>query len=296
MTPVISVIIPVYNRGWQLKRALDSLLCQTDGDFEVIVCDDGSTEDIGAVVEPYLSQLQLRYIRIENSGGPARPRNVAASHACGEWLAFLDSDDWWDNERIAVVKALLHDEADLLYHRLRVVCADEIKRPREKRKVIGDRLRCDVLRHMFLYGNPIPNSAAVLRTSWFKNIGGLSEERELVAFEDFDAWLRVAEAGGEIQFLNQILGSYWVGEDAISGVSEYQVAKQEYLFAKHRSFIPLEIFEYVGAINRLQLATLKLRAVGKDKGQARRLLLSAYPLPTFYLMLKRWVRLLQTFL
>lgn len=293
MKPTISVIIPVYNRSWQLIRALDSLVNQTDNEFEVVVCDDGSTEDIRAVVQPYLHQLQLRYVCIDNSGGPARPRNVAASLASGEWLSFLDSDDWWDDERISVVRAALGDEVDLLYHRLRVVCADGINKPREKRKVIGDGLRVDALRHMFLYGNPIPNSAALLRTSWFKKIGGLSEDRDLVALEDFDAWLRVAEEGGRIQFLDQVLGSYWLGDDAISGSSQRQIAKQEYLNARHEGFIPDDVFSYVVAINRLRMATLLLRVSDNEKQRVKRLLQDARPLPTMRLRLERLLRQVQ---
>ena len=77
MTPQISVVIPVYNRSWELRRALESLARQTTKNFEVVVCDDGSAEDIRAVVTTFEHQLDVQYQRIENSGGPARPRNVA---------------------------------------------------------------------------------------------------------------------------------------------------------------------------------------------------------------------------
>ncbi len=291
----LSVIIPVFNRSWQLARALDSLVIQTDRDFEVVICDDGSTEDIHAVVQPYLHQLQLRYIRIDNSGGPARPRNTAVSHASGEWLSFLDSDDWWDADRIAVIKSSLNEDSDLIYHRLRVVCAPGLIKPREKRRIIGEDLRCDPLSHMFLYGNPIPNSAALIRSSWLKKIGGLSEDRELVSLEDFDAWLRVVESGGRIKFLERTLGSYWVGEDAISGISKSQAIKQKILFERHRKLIPEDVREHACAINRLNLATLMLKAGGRKRRQAAKLLHGARPLPSAYMRIKRLARLVQCY-
>lgn len=177
MTPLISIVIPVYNRSWELRRALDSLLRQTTRNFEIIVCDDGSSEDIQAVVQPFRDQLDLQYVRIANSGGPARPRNVAISHARGAWIAFLDSDDWWDAERMAVVSTALEGDVDLLYHPLRVVRAPGLKRTRERRQVIGEAPRGDVLRHMFLFGNPVPNSAAVVRRSCLAQLGGSPRTR-----------------------------------------------------------------------------------------------------------------------
>lgn len=295
MSSLISIIIPVYNRGWQLQRALDSLVRQTDADFEVIVCDDGSREDIRAVVEPYQRNLNLQYCRIDNSGGPARPRNVAASRASGVWLSFLDSDDWWDDDRIAVVKAALNDGADLLYHQLRVVCAEGLKNPRERRKVIGDPLRGDALRHMFLFGNPIPNSATLLRRSWFEKIGGMSEDKSLVALEDFDAWLRVAEAGGCVRFLDRALGSYWVGEDAISAVSPALVQRNVALYERHSVHIPDAIRECTVAANNYRIGSLLLRS-GKSSVDAREYFQAWWRLPVIGMKARGLFRYIATYL
>ena len=118
MRSKISVIIPVYNRSRELVRALNSLVCQTDKEFDVVVCDDGSLENIRAIVEEYMGRLDVQYIRIENSGGPARPRNVGIQMAKGIWLSFLDSDDWWDTKRIEHLRPFLIEGIDLIYHQL----------------------------------------------------------------------------------------------------------------------------------------------------------------------------------
>jgi glycosyltransferase involved in cell wall biosynthesis len=296
MKPTISVIIPVYNRGWQLKRALHSLVTQTDKDFEVIVCDDGSIEDIQSVLSPYANQLQLSYIKIENSGGPARPRNKAASQAKGTWLSFLDSDDWWDSHRISNVKLALNKDVDLLYHPMSVVREKGIIAPREKRRVIGNKIRGDVLKHMLFYGNPIPNSAAILRQSYFKKINGFVEDSKIASLEDFDAWLRVAESGGRIKFLNKILGYYWVGNDSISSISRDQVLKHKELFARHINYVPQNIIQNVLAVNRLTIATLLLQIGRESKSDAKAMLLSANPLPSLFHQLKRLIKLLQCYL
>lgn len=87
-----SVIIPTYNRATLLNRTLESVLAQTFKDFEVIVVDDGSTDNTASVTASY--QGKVRFFRQQNRG-PGAARNLGAKHAAGRYLAFLDSDDLW---------------------------------------------------------------------------------------------------------------------------------------------------------------------------------------------------------
>ena len=89
--PKISVIIPTYNSAILLPETLQSVLDQDIRDYEIIVVDDGSTDDTEKVLQPFMKRIH--YIRQENSGGPARPRNVGIHNARGKYLSFLDSDD-----------------------------------------------------------------------------------------------------------------------------------------------------------------------------------------------------------
>lgn len=90
MTPQVSVIIPTYNRAALIPKAIDSVLQQTFTDFEIIVVDDGSTDDTAAVVKAYGDRV--RYVLTTN-GGTGHARNVGMQHARGRYLTFLDSDD-----------------------------------------------------------------------------------------------------------------------------------------------------------------------------------------------------------
>ncbi len=91
--PLVSVIIPTYKRTAYLKLTLDSIQNQTFQDFEVIVVDDGTpTEENRLLCEQY---EKVQYIKIENSGGPAKPRNFGIQKAKGKYLAFVDDDDIW---------------------------------------------------------------------------------------------------------------------------------------------------------------------------------------------------------
>jgi glycosyltransferase involved in cell wall biosynthesis len=230
---MISVVIPVYNRTWQLRRAMQSLVEQTTRQFEVIICDDGSIEDVASIVAEFDSTLPVVFLRIENSGGPARPRNMAVARARGEWISFLDSDDWWDSLRMEVVLTALNDDVDLLYHSLRLVGKDGKSIRRGMSRTVGFPIKGEPLRYMALFGNPIPASSAVVRRSMLERIGGMCEDPNLVAFEDFDAWLRLAESGARIHYLDATLGSYWIGDDAISAMSIKQIHRQLALFERH---------------------------------------------------------------
>ena len=234
----LTVVIPTFNRSDELVRALSSLATQTDKLFDVIVCDDGSTEDIAAAIGGFHSQLRLRLLRIDNSGGPARPRNVATKAATTRWISYLDSDDWWYKSRIADLKAQLTEDRDIVYHSLRVERADldtAAKPPHTG--MIGDRLRSnDPIMHMIRFGNPLPTSGTTVKRELIMAIGGFEESPELV--EDFDAWLRLAAIGARFHYVPAILGAYCVGSDQISIFNARQFDHQRNLFKRQITLLP----------------------------------------------------------
>lgn len=236
----LTVVIPTYNRGFELARALDSLVAQTDADFDVIVCDDGSTDDIAAITRAYINRLRLQLLRIENSGGPARPRNVAVAAANTRWVSFLDSDDWWTPQRMARVRASFVNNTDIVYHQLTVHRADACvdKKPPHG-SLLGDPLRsADPLMHMIRFGNPLPTSATTVRRELMMAIGGFDESRDLASVEDFDAWLRLASRGATMLLLPEQLGFYWVGSDQISTFGPRQYERQGNLFRRQLELLP----------------------------------------------------------
>lgn len=98
--PLVSVVVPTYNRCEQLPRAIDSILKQTAQDLEVIVVDDGSSDDTPAVAKRF-TDPRVRYLRREN-GGVCAARNTGIAAARGDWLAFLDDDDEWLPEKLSL--------------------------------------------------------------------------------------------------------------------------------------------------------------------------------------------------
>ncbi len=103
--PFFSVVIPVYNRAGTLRVALRSVLAQSEQDFEIVVVDDGSTDDPKATVEAF-GDPRIRYIRRENGGGGAA-RNTGIAQAAGDFIAFLDSDDVFLPHHLRAMRQLL---------------------------------------------------------------------------------------------------------------------------------------------------------------------------------------------
>jgi glycosyltransferase involved in cell wall biosynthesis len=108
--PTFSVIIPVYNRTELLKRAVASVLCQDFADFEVLVVDDGSADDIKGIVAGF-ADVRIRYFRQVNRGASAA-RNAGIDRARGDYVAFLDSDDVYLAHHLATMNAMLQSAPD----------------------------------------------------------------------------------------------------------------------------------------------------------------------------------------
>jgi glycosyltransferase involved in cell wall biosynthesis len=106
MNSMISVVIPCYNRSTFLKRAIDSALAQTARASEVIVVDDGSTDNTREVCAGYGNQIE--YVWQKNAGSSAA-RNTGVSHARNRWVAFLDSDDYWTTSHLARMASALEE-------------------------------------------------------------------------------------------------------------------------------------------------------------------------------------------
>ena len=179
--PYFTVVIPTYNRGSLLPRAIDSVLGQTFTRFEVIVVDDGSTDNTAEVMAGY-SDPRVRYIRIDH-GGTGAARNAGGQAARGVWLVFLDSDDealpnWLATAHVAV----RDDTLDVLCCALRTVDANG--------QGVGVRMPSN---HGPLFDNLEVNflaGALFMRTTLFHAIGGYRPE--LSYGENFEMGVRIA--------------------------------------------------------------------------------------------------------
>lgn len=209
--PRVSVIIPTYNSARFIAATIDSVLAQSYRDFEIIVVDDGSTDDTRRVLQPYLDRI--RYIHQPNSERSVA-RNHALRHAAGEYVAFLDSDDLWAPEKLARQTAVLdaHPQVSLAFTRARYV--DETGRPvsfcgQDFDGEPGEEVTVADYTIPLLGGNVVAGggSTVLARRNMLDAVGGF--DLDLVQSEDWDMWLRLAGMG-PFAYIPEALTSYRV--------------------------------------------------------------------------------------
>jgi len=184
--PLVSIIIPTYNRLEFLKEAIDSVLCQTMSDFELLIVDDGSNDGTGDYVRKELSDSRIHYFYQENSG-VSRARNSGIKASKGEWIALLDSDDLWMPSKLETQINYLTDNPNV-----RVCQTEEIWVRFGKRVNSGDKHK---KYSGWIFDKCIPlcivsPSAVMIHRDVFKECGLFDES--LPACEDYDLWLRIS--------------------------------------------------------------------------------------------------------
>ena len=226
----ISVVLPTFNRCHVLGRAIDSVLAQTFSEWELIIVDNYSSDQTENLVRSYHSS-KIRLFKIHNKGIIAKSRNFGINQAQGNLIAFLDSDDWWAPKKLEISYKFLNTGADLVYHDLYFVKNEDQQYFWKKVKTI--QVQEPVHEYLVKSGNALTNSSVVVRKSLLEKIGGLSENMELITWEDYDCWLRVAKHTECFVRINQTLGFYWAGGENMSGpeqtLKNLQVFKYRYL-------------------------------------------------------------------
>jgi glycosyltransferase involved in cell wall biosynthesis len=209
MSPAISVVIATHNYGRFLPAALESVLRQTFGDFEVIVVDDGSTDNTREVVQPYLLDPRVRYQRIIH-GGVSAARNTGIRLARAGRIAFLDADDRWLPAKLELQAARFDADPELGVVYTRRLVIDDAGRPLPFRE--PPLYRGHVLPQIFAT-NFVCFSSAMVRRKVFEQVGMFDESIGLAV--DYDLWLRAATCYC-FDYLDQPLVKYRRGAGSLS--------------------------------------------------------------------------------
>ena len=199
----LSVVIPTYNRYELLKRAIASLYEQTTPPQEIIVVDDGSTDNTKAIVKDF---PEIIYIYQENRGVSAA-RNAGIQRAKNEWIAFLDSDDEWHSKKLQKQIDFHRKNPDILMSYTDEVWirnGQKVKIPKKYRK-IGE----DAFVENLSYCNIAPSSV-MLHKKLLDRVGLFDEDLEVC--EDYDLWLRIASKE-KIALIDEKLINKYAGHD-----------------------------------------------------------------------------------
>ncbi len=188
--PLVSIVIPTYNRKGYVCEAIESCLAQTYQNCEVIVIDDGSVDGTGDHLQKKYGD-RIRFIRQENQG-PAIARNRGIWAASGEYIHFLDADDQLYPNKIETCLRLFLQRSDIdVLHTYYQFVASDGRTPIETTPFpsFSDDIFCEMLR---LTGNHILISSTMIRTAVLRGIGGFENDPEFRSAEDWDLFLRLA--------------------------------------------------------------------------------------------------------
>ena len=258
--PLVSVIIPAYNRAWALENAIDSVLMQDYSNFEVIVVDDGSTDDTSALLSSYKHDI----IRIHQANkGVSAARNQGVAKAAGRLIAFLDSDDYWQPQKLSAQAAFFNAHPDAR------ICQTEEIWIRNDRRVNPGRRHQKPEGQIFIPSLElclVSPSAVMLKKDLFTELGGFDEN--LPACEDYDLWLRVS-CQYPVHLIKKPLVIKRGGHpDQLSrqpGLDKYRIASIEKLLAGQK----LSTRQYSAAVKVLKTKCAIYAAGCRKRGKGR---------------------------
>lgn len=207
MNPRISVVIASRNYGRYLRGALESVLRQTVPVSEIIVVDDGSTDDTPTVLHDY-QQPHIRIFRTDGLG-QARAKNLGIMHAHGTWIAFLDGDDEWLPTKLErQLPWMANPQVGVVYSRRVLMDATGREQPTPPGELLQGRIT-----EALLERNPICFSSTVVRRTLFEAVGLFNTQQSLAI--DYDLWLRMAPHT-EFAFAAEALVRYRTGHANLS--------------------------------------------------------------------------------
>lgn len=208
---LVSIIIPVYNASLYLRATIDSVINQSHRNWELFLVNNCSTDGSTAIIDDYCSKdSRIRRLDTEfNTGSPGAPRNLGASVANGQFLAFLDSDDCWKTEKLALQLDFINEtQADMVHCGAVLIdgSSNEVGELNHFKKY--RRLKYLAGNHLALFlNNPIIVSSSLIRESAYIKF---RENKDVGAMEDWFLWLELHLAEKKILMLNRNLLDYRV--------------------------------------------------------------------------------------
>jgi teichuronic acid biosynthesis glycosyltransferase TuaG len=196
MESLVSIIMPAYNAGKYVGDSIRSVLAQTCGGFELIVVDDGSTDDTAGVVREIASaDARVRYIRREN-GGQGKARNTGIENSRGALVAFLDADDLWEPDKLGrQLRVLEETGCDIVFGGGFIFVGDDTADESRAFPTVEGKFDGAQMFDVLIDENVIPILSALVRKEALGGARPFVEERPFQNCEDYDLWLTLAERG-----------------------------------------------------------------------------------------------------
>lgn len=228
--PKVNVIIPTYNRAHLIGRAIQSVLNQTYQGFELIVVDDGSTDNTDEIIKEFQQKdNRIIYLKHEKNKGGSAARNTGIKASKGEYIAFLDSDDEWLSEKLRKQLTFIENS-----HYGFIYCNMIINdKTRNSKSNITKKFEDNIFLDLLKAGNGICTSSLLIKRHLLEKIKGFDED--LPSFQDYDLLLRLAQ-NEKCGFLNEILLIYNLHKGSISKTFRGKMIGKEKVLSKYYDY------------------------------------------------------------
>jgi len=213
MSILVSIILPTFNRREELKKAINSVIDQTYTNWELIIIDNFSSDETKENINKF-NDKRIKFYQIKNNGIIAKSRNYGIDKASGEIISFLDSDDWWNKDKLHKSLEYMSKGYDFTFHRL--VKHNIKKKYLFAKKTYAYKLKYPIFENLIRGGNCIPNSSVSVNRKLILEIGKFNESEKLVGAEDFDGWLRISKLTNKFIEIPKALGYCTIGESNFS--------------------------------------------------------------------------------
>lgn len=221
---LVSIILPTFNRGDNfLKRAIDSVISQSYQNWELIIIDNNSKDNTETLVHSYENK-KINFFKINNFGIISKSRNYGIQKSKGFYIAFLDSDDYWENNKLMFcINNLIKKKESCICHAENWIYPNNFVR-----KAIYKPHSKFTHKDLLVNGNCISLSAVILEKSVLDLVGLFNEDHKINTAEDYDLWLRIANKKINFIFIEEVLGNFLVhNESESSNILRNSKAVQE---------------------------------------------------------------------
>lgn len=236
MQPLVTVIIPTYNRAVTIKRAINSVLHQTYKELELIIVDDGSTDDTVEIVHSYQDK-RIKLVCLSENCGANIARNAGIKLAKGEYIAFQDSDDEWLEDKLEIQINYMQQTDKKICYCPYILYEDTVKTiipdPSENKEQYGEKLK-ETLRT----GNVVPAPALVIHKQVIE-IAGMFDET-MRRLQDYEYAIRLCQCS-EIAYIDRPLLNAYRLNNCISNDIEALLEAFRQIFVKHINFIDIDV-------------------------------------------------------
>lgn len=235
---LFSVIIPTYNRAEKLKVAIDSVLRQTYSKLELIIVDDGSTDDTEKLVKNYTDN-RIIYHYQENSGLPSVGRNKGISKSSGDWICFLDSDDFWLENKLETVLTYIKKQPEVSVWSHSEYLIDQNNNIIKELFHFPKSKKTDYFEVLLFDGNFLSPSAITIKKQVLQSTNGFDTSHLYFSVEDYELWLRLSRFA-VFGFIRETLGYYLVDGNGISSQTLKHMSCLKNVYMKNIPLLDLD--------------------------------------------------------